>query len=370
VIVREEMAPVLAVGGELKNTVCLTKGRLAFLSQHVGDLENLETFGFFQETIAHLTHLLGIEPTTIAYDLHPDYLSTRWALGQAGKELVGVQHHHAHIASCMAENGVDGRVIGIALDGTGYGTDGRIWGGEVLVAGYAAFERAVHLAYAPMPGGAAAIHEPWRMAVGYLAQHFGRDLLDLAIPFVQGLDRNAVEIVLRMVERGVNSPLTSSCGRLFDAVAALAGIRQRVSYEAQAAMELEAALPEDAGDESAYPLVPVAEGDGWRIETRPLFEALTRDLHCGAAASAVSARFHNGLIECFAHGARLVRGRARLDRVCLSGGAFQNAYLLERLQARLRADGFEVFAQAAVPANDGGLSLGQALVAAHRTHGS
>ena len=367
VFLREELPPVLAVGGELKNTVCLTKGRHAFLSQHIGDLENLESYRFFDEVVGHLKRILEITPRTIAYDLHPDYFSTRWARTQSGIELVGVQHHHAHIAACMAENHVDRRVIGFALDGTGYGTDGGIWGGEVLLADYCGFERIAHFAYVPMPGGAAAIREPWRMAVSYLVKHFGRVFLDLPIPFVKQLDRRHVEVVLGMIERGVNSPLTSSCGRLFDAVAALAGIRQKVNYEAQAAIELEMALADSAEDDSAYPLALVERGKSWLIDTRPLFGALLHDLKDGMAPSAVSRRFHNGLVEVFTHLALRLRKQSGLNRVCLSGGSFQNVFLLERLESRLKTHGFEVFSHAEVPAGDGGLSLGQALVAAHRT---
>lgn len=365
VFLRDAQPAVLAVGGELKNAICLTKGANAFLSQHVGDLENLEAFRFFEDTIRHLERILEVAPETIAYDLHPDYLSTRWALAQTGIECVGVQHHHAHIASCMAENHLEGRVIGFALDGTGYGTDGKVWGGEVLLADYRDFDRAAHFAYVPMPGGAAAIHEPWRMAVSYLAQHFGRAFLNFRIPFVEQLDRRRVEVVLRMLERGVGSPLTSSCGRLFDAVAALAGIRQRVNYEAQAAIELEMAMS-DTEEDGAYRLALVPNGGSWCIDTRPLFEELVRNLREGLSPSRISRRFHNGLVEVFAQVAGLLRERTALNRVCLSGGSFQNVYLLEHLVARLEADGFEVFTHGEVPAGDGGLSLGQALVAAHR----
>src|SRR5208337_2017182 len=263
---------VLAVGGELKNTICLTKGKHAFLSQHVGDLENIESYSFFHEAIKHLERILEIRPQIIAYDLHPDYFSTRWALAQSGVELVGVQHHHAHIASCMAENHLDGRVIGFALDGTGYGTDGRIWGGEVLLADYSGFERAAHLAYVPLPGGEAAIREPWRMAVSYLVRHFGCDFVR-ELPFAKSVPPKNLNVLFRMMEQGINSPLTSSCGRLFDAVAALAGIRREVNYEAQAAIELEMAIGSSC-DESAYPFELIADGEGWIIDTRGLFEAL------------------------------------------------------------------------------------------------
>jgi hydrogenase maturation protein HypF len=369
VFLREEVPAILAVGGELKNTICLTRGREAFLSQHIGDLENVETYKFFGEVVAHLERILEIEPEIIAYDLHPDYFATRWALGQKGIRLVGVQHHHAHIASCMAENHLEGRVIGFALDGTGYGTDGRVWGGEVLLADYREFTRAAHFDYVPMPGGAAAILEPWRMAVSYLHRHFGRELWDLGIPFVRQLDISRTNTLLRMCEQEVNSPLTSSCGRLFDAVAALLGIRQRVTYEAQAAIELEMIMG-DAEEIGFYPFEIKAEGDGWLIMTRPMFDALLEDLRGGLPVPAISQKFHNGLVEVFARVAGLVRGQSSLNRVCLSGGTFQNVHLLTHLQQRLVGEGFQVFTQAEVPCGDAGLSLGQALVAAHRSSNS
>src|SRR5450755_3951520 len=306
VFLKDDQVSVLAVGGELKNTICLTKGKHAFLSQHVGDLENEESYSFFHEAIEHLERILEIRPEIIAYDLHPDYFSTKWALQQSGAKSVGVQHHHAHIASCMAENHLEGRVIGFALDGTGYGADGHIWGGEVLVAGYGEFERAAHFEYVPLPGGAAAIREPWRMAVSYLAHHFGREFMKLDIPFVRQLHRPNVDLLLRMMEQGVNSPLTSSCGRLFDAVAALIGLRQEVNYEAQAAIELEMAMT-SSDEDTAYPMKLLPENDHWIVSTRPLFEALLDDLGRNLPVAAISRRFHNGLVEGFVELATLLR---------------------------------------------------------------
>ena len=367
VFLKDEQPSVLAVGGELKNTICLTKGKHAFLSQHVGDLENVESYSFFHEAIEHLERILEIRPEIIAYDLHPNYFSTKWALQQSGAKLVGVQHHHAHIASCMAENHLEGRVIGFALDGTGYGTDGNIWGGEVLIAGYEDFERAAHFEYVLLPGGEATIREPWRMAVSYLAHHFGREFLSLSIPFVRQLDMAKTELLLRMVERRVNSPLTSSCGRLFDAVAALIGIRQEVNYEAQAAIELEMAIA-PSKDGTAYPMELLPEGDHWIIGTRPLFEVLLDDLVRNLPVGAISRRFHNGLVEGFVQFAMLLREKTALQRVCLSGGTFHNVYLSQRLETQLSKAGFEVFTQKEVPSGDGGLSLGQALVAAAILH--
>ena len=363
VFLKDDQPSVLAVGGELKNTICLTKGKHAFLSQHVGDLENVESYGFFCEAVEHLERILEIRPEIVAYDLHPDYFSTKWALQQSGAKRVGVQHHHAHIASCMAENHLEGRVIGFALDGTGYGTDGNIWGGEVLIAGYGEFERAAHFEYVTLPGGAAAIREPWRMAVSYLAHHFGREFMKLDIPFVRQLHRPNVDLLLRMMEQRVNSPLTSSCGRLFDAVAALIGIRQQVNYEAQAAIELEMVMA-SSEEETTYQMKLVPDGDHWIISTQPLFEGLLDDLGQNVPVAAISRRFHNGLVEGFVELATLLRKLAALNRVCLSGGTFHNIYLSQRLEARLSEAGFEVFTQKEVPSGDGGLSLGQALVAA------
>ena len=285
----------------------------------------------------------------------------------------------------MAENHLDGKVIGIALDGTGYGIDGAVWGGEILLATYADFERVAHLDYIPMPGGAAAITEPWRMAVSYLYKHFGEAFLDLDIPFVRELDagaqghpvaqslqavghapqRKEAAVLLRMLERGVNSPLTSSCGRLFDAVSALAGIRRRVNYEAQAAIELEAAIAGD-GEGAGYPFELRPDGSGWIIDTAPLFSALVNDLKCGVPAGVVSRRFHEGFAEVLERVAKLIAAKTGVNVVCLSGGSFQNVFLLERATRRLEADGLNVFAHSEVPCGDGGLSLGQALVAAQR----
>jgi hydrogenase maturation protein HypF len=364
VFLREDVPSVLAVGGELKNTICLTKGRHGFLSQHIGDLENAESYSFFEEAVEHLQRILEITPLAIAYDLHPNYLSTRWALAQSGLPQIGVQHHHAHIASCMAENHLEGRVIGIGLDGTGYGTDSRIWGGEVLLVDYAGFERAAHLAYVPLPGGEAAIREPWRMAVAHLSRHFGCDFVR-ELPLVADVPQKNLNVLFRMMEQKINSPLTSSCGRLFDAVAALAGIRRTVNYEAQAAIELEMAIG-DSCDEGAYPFDLVVEGQGWIIDTRSLFEALLCDIADGLPVGDISRRFHNGLVEVLAEVTSRLRERSALERVCLSGGTFQNVYLFERLCTRLRKSGFQVFVHGEVPAGDGGLSLGQAMVAACR----
>jgi hydrogenase maturation protein HypF len=361
-----EAPALLAVGGELKNTICLTKGREAFPSQHIGDLENLESYRFFQDVIAHLEQVLEIHPRAIAYDLHPEYLSTKWALEQAALPRIGVQHHHAHIASCMAENGLEGKVLGFALDGTGYGTDGHVWGGEALVADYVQFQRAGHFENIPMPGGEQAIREPWRMALAYLNQHFGSELWNMPISFVRALEKRETGAILRMIGRGVNCPLTSSCGRLFDAVAALIGIRSRASYEGQAAVELEIAASRAPAETNAYALALRKRGGTWIFETAELFEAVVQDLAQATPREIISARFHQGLIKMFSRLADLLREQTSLNRICLSGGTFQNRIFFEGLSARLESAGFEVFTHSQVPCGDGGLSLGQAVVASHR----
>jgi hydrogenase maturation protein HypF len=363
-----EAPAILAVGGELKNTICLTEGRQAFLSQHIGDLENLAAYGFFLEAIDHLRKILEIDAKIIAYDLHPDYLSSQWALQQESRRLAGVQHHHAHIASCMAENHLDGRVIGLALDGTGYGTDGHIWGGEVLIADYSQFTRAGHLAYVPMPGGAAAIREPWRMAVSYLTHSLGPEFGKRKLPFLENIDAKKVALAQRMLERRVNSPLTSSCGRLFDAVASIAGIRQDVTYEGQAAIELEMAA-DGCADEGAYPFDLRAGDDGFVMDAGAMLRALVEDVLASVPAGVISARFHNSLADVLRRSARRAREHTGIDRICLSGGTFNNQLLLRKLTALLETDKFTVFTHHQVPCGDGGLCLGQAMIAAQRCPG-
>ena len=364
--IERESQSILAVGGELKNTICVLRGSEAFLSQHIGDLENLESYKFFQECVDHLQRILEVHPKVVAYDLHPDYFSTKWALAQEGMTVIGVQHHHAHIAACMAENHLDGKVIGIALDGTGYGTDGAIWGGEVLLADYGDFERAAHFEYIPLPGGAAAIHEPWRAAVSYLTKHFGKNIDDFDLPFRRKLETRRVQVVQQMIDREIHSPRTSSCGRLFDAVAALAGVRSTVNYEAQAAIELEM-VAHDSAEEGSYPLELIPDGSHWQIGTYTLFQRMIEDLRRSDSVADISRRFHSGLAQVFVDVAGKIREQTTLNRVCLSGGCFQNMLLFELLLNALRAQSFEVYFHSEVPAGDGGISLGQALIAAHHS---
>jgi hydrogenase maturation protein HypF len=338
---------LLACGGELKNVFCLTKGTHAILSQHIGDLENYETLVFFEETLANLKKLFRVEPRAVAYDLHPGYLSTKYALGLEGVEKIGVQHHHAHIASCMAENGLTGDVIGVAMDGTGYGLDGAIWGGEFLVAGYAGFTRRAHLRYVPLAGGDAAVREPWRSALGYVGTQ----------ERIAGVGEERVRAVRRMIATGTNTVMTSSCGRLFDAVAALVGLRTEVNFEGQAAIELEGIV--DPSCEERYEF----DIGGEEIDFRAMMERIVRER---AAAAVVAARFHNTLAEAIHEMCLRMRRESGLRRVCLSGGTFQNMRLLGLVARALRGSGFELFLHRKVPPNDGGIALGQAAVAAER----
>ena len=353
--------PVLACGAELKNTFCLAKDGRAVISHHIGDLENAETLRSFTEGIAHFAALFDITPQVVAYDLHPEYLSTKYALDLDGVEHCGVQHHHAHIASCLADNGEEGPVIGVAFDGTGYGTDGTLWGGEFLVADLAGFQRGGHLAPVRMPGGAAAIKQPWRMAAAYLAAAYpggppeGLDVI--------ARNERYWPAVVALAAKGVNSPLSSSAGRLFDAVAALAGVRDTINYEGQAAVELEQLA--DPGETGTY-RAGISAHEPFCIEGADLVRAAASELADGTAAPVVAARFHNGVAALIADGCVLLRERYGLSTVALSGGVFQNLIVAHRAAARLEARGFRVLVHSRVPCNDGGISLGQAVVAAAR----
>jgi hydrogenase maturation protein HypF len=350
---------ILACGAELKNTFCFARGRDVFLSHHIGDLENLETLQSFQKGIDHFKHLFGLRPEVIAHDLHPDYISTKYAVA-LDDELtkVGVQHHHAHIASCMVDNRIEGEVIGVAMDGLGFGEDGRLWGGEFFIADFAHAERVAHLDYVPMPGGTRAIREPWRMAAIYLHRVFGDDFLDLKLPFVKRLDKRAWAALRKMVVSGVNSPETSSMGRLFDAVASMVGMRTMINYEGQAAVELEAIA--DRSVTRGYEFEITSAGV---IKAEHVILRAAEDLLADVSPQAVSARFHLGVAGMIVSIALRLRAERRLNRVVLSGGVFQNMYLLAEVCRSLESNGFDVFTHRRTPANDGGVSLGQAAVA-------
>jgi len=361
VFLHNKVPPVLACGAELKNTVCLTKQDKAFVSQHIGDLENIATYDFLKLTVDHLKRILDIHPEIITCDLHPDYLSTRYALEQEVGSKIQVQHHHAHIVSCMAEHNLDGPLIGLAFDGTGYGTDGAVWGGEILIAEKLDFRRAAHLAYVAMPGSTAAIKEPWRMAVSYLRDAFGPGVSALNLPAFAGFEPDKLSVIEQMIAKGLNSPPTSSLGRLFDGVAAICGVRSRVSFEGQAAMELEMQSAEAA--ERSYEF-EWEQGDVLRVLPAPIIRGVVADIQKKAPLALIGARFHRTLICLFAALCDVLRKESSLNRVVLSGGCFQNATLLSGLIRELTAHGFEVFCHEQMPANDGGISLGQAVVAA------
>ncbi|NMO91327.1 carbamoyltransferase HypF [Actinomycetospora sp. TBRC 11914] len=354
--------PVLGLGAEVKSTVCLLRGRRAVLSPHLGDLTNPEAWRAFRHMTGHLARLFGVEPAVLAHDLHPDYLSTKEAVEREeagdGVELVGVQHHHAHVAACLAEHGrtpEDPPVLGVAFDGTGLGLDGAVWGGELLLADLAGCERLGHLAYVPLPGGAAAVREPWRMAAAYLPDEPG-----LAVRDRHG---DAWDAVTAMARSGVASPPTSSAGRVFDAVAALVGVRDTVTYEGQAAVELEQLV--DPGERGAYP----AAVDGGLIAGIDLVRAAADDLRRGVAPGRIAARFHHGLADATVRAAGAAAAERGVRTAVLSGGVFVNEVLLERVRSGLEALGLAVLVPTRVPCTDGGISLGQVAVAAAREIG-
>lgn len=359
----------LACGGELKNAFCLAKERHAFMSHHIGDMENYETLRSFREGIEHYSRLFDVKPELVTYDLHPEYLSTKYAreLEEAGLPAVGVQHHHAHVASCLADNErpAGERVIGVAMDGTGYGTDGAVWGGEFFEGSLEeGLTRRAHLEYAPLPGGAAAIKQPWRMALAHLVTLYGEEeALKLPLAVVREAGERDVRLVARLVEHGLNTPPTSSAGRLFDAVAALVGVpgSGRATYEGQAAIELE--LASEGPTEHAYPFRLRPESDGWIVETGEVIARVVEDLLAGRPAAEVSASFHRTAAEMVAAVCEAVRETDGTNAVALSGGTFQNMLLLNQTVELLEERGFMVYRHRRVPANDGGIALGQAVLA-------
>ena len=351
---------VLACGAQLKSTFCLAKGRRAWVGHHIGDLANYETLQSFQEGITHFERLFAVEPAVVAHDLHPRYLSTEYALARDAAEHVGVQHHHAHLAACLAEHGVTEPAIGAIFDGTGYGPDGTVWGGELLYGDLRGYTRIGHLHPVRMPGGERAIREPWRMACAWLAEALGgRPTAPPAL--AASVEPQRWEAVAELARGGVASPLTSSMGRLFDAIAALCGVRARVNYEGQAAAELEAIAAAD--ERSAYPL-PFRNGV---LDARETVSAATQDVVADLPAAIVSARFHNALALATARACAEAAEQRETTVVVLSGGVFQNALLLERTSAALAAQGLRVLVPLRLPPNDGGISYGQAAVAAALT---
>jgi hydrogenase maturation protein HypF len=359
-----ESPPILGVGAEQKNTFCLAWGNNAILSQHLGDLDTVETYDYFSQAVSHFKALCRQDPNIVAHDLHPLYLSTRYALGLKETTLVGVQHHHAHIAACLAENRRRERCIGIALDGTGYGPDGAIWGGEILVADLAGYSRSGHLAPVLLPGGTAAVRDPQRMAAAYLYQVHGERFDYLAQELGLAYPPLEWRILFRQLTSGINSPLTTSAGRLFDAVAATLNICRCRTYEGQPALELEMAA--DPDEDGFYPASIRMEGDTLILDTLTIFRRLLDEHLNGIDAAKIAARFHNSLVRLLTAACELVRDQTGLDLVALSGGVFQNAWMLQQLSNSLEQLGFQVLTHRLAPPNDGCISLGQVAVAAAR----
>jgi hydrogenase maturation protein HypF len=356
-----DLEMILACGAELKNTFALCRGPYVFVSHHIGDLENMETLLSFEQGIEHFKNLFSIEPKAVAYDLHPEYLSTKYALSLAGIPKVGVQHHHAHVVSAMAENGLEGEVIGVALDGTGFGNDGTIWGGEFLKADLRDFERVAHLKQVPMPGGATAIKEPWRMTFAYVLDAFGDRAMDLELDWNRRRDPQKCGVLKRMIEKRVNSPLTSSMGRLFDAVSSLLSVRDAVNYEGQAAIELEMAADTEVKEE--YPFDIQEKERPMVLDPVETVREVVLDLIRGLSPSRISGKFHRTAARLVVETCRKIRMDSGLDRVVLSGGVFQNTLLLALVFDGLKEAGFKVYTHHLVPTNDGGISLGQAVIA-------
>ncbi len=376
---------LLACGAEIKNTFCLTRDSYAFVSQHIGDMENIETLEHFTTTISLYEHLFNIHPEIIAHDLHPDYMSSRYArdLGDSGINTIGIQHHHAHIASCMADNSIESPVIGVVLDGTGWGPDGNIWGGEFMVADYNSFNRIGHLEYLPLPGGDAATKRPYRITVAYLLKLLGENVLEKAISLSQSIkyqekgnrephttlssiiNNTEINIIRSQIERELNSPLTSSMGRLFDAVSALIGIREIVDYEGQAAIELEMAAYDGnyCNTTASYPYELLEDSNMIIVRLSKLFSAILEDMDKRISQAMISIKFHNTIADIASKMCNLISIRTGIKQVALTGGVFQNRLLLQKTVNLLEKDNFKVLTHKQVPCNDGGISLGQAVIA-------
>ena len=349
---------IVAAGAELVNCFCIGKGKQAILSQHIGDLKNLETLEFYEESYVRFLNLFRMKPQLIALDKHPDYLSSKFAK-ELGIPCIEVQHHHAHIAACMAEYNLDEKVIGVSMDGTGLGDDGNIWGGEFLVADLANYERFTHFEYIPLPGGDKVTKEPWRTALSVLYQIYGDKVLDQDLDFLKSIPDSNVALILQAIKKNINCPLSSSAGRLFDAVAAITNVCPVSKFHAEAPMRLESIAHPNL--QYAYPF---EFGD--QISFKPTFEAILDDLHLNVPVSEISAKFHNTFINVIFAVASQIRKHKGINKVVLSGGTFQNKYILSRLEKRLILEGFEVYSHGKVPSNDAGVALGQLVVAAKR----
>jgi hydrogenase maturation protein HypF len=360
----QDSPPLLAVGGHSKSVFTLASGRHGYQSQHLGDLESVASVDFFAEALEHFERIFEISPEYVAHDLHPGYASTAWAMQQAPPKIA-VQHHHAHIAGCMAEYGLHGPVIGLALDGTGYGVDGCVWGGEVLIATLTSFERFAHLKYVAMPGSEAAVRQPWRMAFGHLHAALGDGVFAADVLARLKVSDGDARMLARIMELGLNSPLTSSCGRMFDAAAALILGRDRVDYEAQAAIELEGVAERDAMSTTDGYLLRLEEtvDEPWILDPKPMWDELLEDLRNKETPARMSLRFHAGVAYAYVRASMAVHVRTGIRQVCLSGGVFHNRLLTRLVCRALREAGMEIYLPEKVSPGDGGLSYGQAAVA-------
>jgi hydrogenase maturation protein HypF len=356
-------APLLACGAELKNTFCLAKGQRAWVGHHVGDLENYETLRSFVEGIEAFQRLFAVEPQVVAHDLHPEYLSTKFAMECEGVELVGVQHHHAHLAACLAEHGELGNAVGAIFDGTGFGTDGTVWGGEFLYGDIADFQRVGMLMPVRLPGGARAIREPWRMAAAWLATALGGEP-EIPLGLIGRVEESSWRQIQELVRAGINSPVTTSMGRLFDAVAALCGVRATVNYEGQAAIELEAAC--DPAEAGCYPIDLERSGEVVVLDPRETVRTVAAEIRAGTPVGVIASRFHNAIARGTVQACQLLASAAATELVVLSGGVFQNRRLLRTAAAGLDAAGLRVLTPERLPGNDGGIAYGQAAVATRR----
>jgi len=354
--VSRQVEGILATGAELVNCFCIGKGNQALLSQHIGDLKNMETYSFFAESIDKYRQLFRFEPALIAADLHPNYLSSRYAEDH-DIPVIRIQHHHAHIASCMAEHSLDEKVIGVAFDGTGYGDDGHIWGSEFMVCDFNDYQRITHFDYMQMPGGDKVTREPWRMAVSLLYSNYGWDFYRPDSDFLKGIDKQQVDMLCQAMDEGINTPLSSGAGRLFDGLSAMISLCTHSRFHAEAPMRLESLIDENVTE--AYPFRA-----GKTISFEPAIDCILRDLENNQPAPVISTRFHNTIVNVVEQTVRRISEEYGLYKVVLSGGTFQNKYLGEKLENRLLKAGFEVYSHGSVPANDGGIALGQLMIAA------
>jgi hydrogenase maturation protein HypF len=350
---------IIAFGAELTNCFCVGKQRNAYLSQHIGDLQGIETIQFYDQTIAQFIKLFRIKPSLIAIDMHPSYISSKSGHTFADLPIVEVQHHHAHIASCMAENMLDEKVIGVALDGTGYGTDGNTWGSEFLLCSLNDFERVTHFEYIPLPGGDSATEEPWRIALSYLYKVFGNSFHEYKLSFLEKINTEKIRMIIQMIDKKINCPLTSGAGRLFDCVASLLDLVQTATFQAEGPMRLESIVRNDCSESYRYTIGPTICFDA-------TIRGIVEDIGKGTEKVTIATKFHNTIILAIFDSVNAMRLKSGINKVVLSGGVFQNKYLSERTMDLLRKNNFEVYSHATVPANDGGIALGQLAVASKR----